>query len=255
MEGIDKEVLKDIGSHEIDEKKMPFTAHLAELRMRLIWICLSLGICFAVVYPNSERLLIFLQRPLGQKLIMISPTESFMVYLKLSFFGALILSVPMILYQLWAFVAPGLYPSEKRLALPFVIFTTLCFALGAVFAYELALPIGLKFLLKFGGDLVTPMISVANYVSFVGMLLLAFGFVFEFPVLIVLFVKLGLVTSAFLRKNRKYVILGIFIIAAVLTPGPDVFSQFLMALPLWLLYEISLVIAVFFERSKRKDEL
>jgi len=251
MESTDKEEQKGPSVHEIDEKRMPFTGHLAELRTRLLWICLSLGICFALVYPNSERLLILLQRPLGQKLIMISPTESFMVYLKLSFFGALILSMPIVLYQLWAFIAPGLYPGEKRYARPFIILTTLCFGLGALFAYTLALPIGLKFLLKFGGDLITPMISVANYVSFVGMMLLAFGLIFEFPVLVVLLAKLGLITSSFLKKNRKYAILGIFVVAAVLTP-PDVFSQLLMAGPLWLLYEISVLIVTFIEGSRKE---
>lgn len=250
-ESVNQNEQKNEQLYEQNEKKMPFTGHLAELRTRLIWIFTSLGVGFAMVYPLSERLLIFLQKPLGEKLIMISPTESFMVYLKLSFFGALILSIPMVLYQLWAFIAPGLYPSEKRYALPFVIFTTLCFALGAIFAYLLVLPIGLKFLLKFGGDLITPMISVANYVSFVGIMLLAFGFVFEFPIVIVFLTKLGLITPAFLRKNRKYALLGLFVIAAILTP-PDVFSQILMAGPLWLLYEISILISTFFERDPKE---
>jgi sec-independent protein translocase protein TatC len=241
-------------SYEVNEKRMPFTAHLAELRSCLVWICISLGIGFALIYPNSERLLIFLQRPLGQKLIMISPTESFMVYLKLSFFGAVILSVPVMLHQLWGFIAPGLYPSEKRYAVPFIVSTTFCFGVGATFAYMLALPIGLRFLLKFGGDSVTPMISVANYVSFVGMFLLAFGLIFEFPILIVFLAKIGLVTPTFLRKNRKYAILGIFIVAAVLTP-PDVFSQLLMAGPLWLLYELSILITAFIVGDKGKDKL
>jgi sec-independent protein translocase protein TatC len=226
-------------SLDVDEKSMSFTEHLEELRYRLIVIVVTIGCCFLALYPVSERLLIILRAPMEEQLYMLAPTEAFFVYLKLSLFGAIVVSLPMTLYQLWAFIAPGLYATEKKYALAFVVLGTVFFGIGGIFAYTVILPFGLKFLLGYGGNLIQPVISVTNYISFVTTMILVFGGVFELPLIVMFLAKLGIVTPALMRRQRKYAILGAFIIGAILTP-PDAFTQVLMAVPIVLLYEISI---------------
>jgi sec-independent protein translocase protein TatC len=202
----------------------------------------GIGLGFAVSYGFSQQLLLLLQRPMPTRLVFIAPTEAFFVNLKVAFYAGLFLSVPLLLFQVWKFVAPGLYEHERRYSFPFLIISTILFLLGAIFAYVVILPIALHFLISQGGELWQPNITLSNYLSFCMRLILAAGLVFEFPVLMYFLAKVGVVTPAFLVKNRKYAVLAAFVIAAILTP-PDVFSQVLLAVPLLLLFEVSIFVA------------
>ncbi|MBI3585156.1 MAG: twin-arginine translocase subunit TatC [Nitrospinae bacterium] len=232
------------------EEKLPFTEHLEELRWRLIIIIATIAVWFGICYTYSEDIIRFVQKPLNQKLIFISPTEAFFVNLKASFFGAIFLSIPVIIYELWGFVSPGLLEKEKKYTLPFIISATVCFIIGVAFSYFIALPVIMKFMLGFAGEKLRPMISIDNYISFVGRFMIGSGVIFEFPVVIFFLSKIGIATPEFLSQKRGYAILGIFILSAVLTP-PDIFTMFLMAIPLMALYEISIIIARLF--GKRVD--
>jgi len=229
---------KAIGSDD----KLPFTDHLDELRHRLIISVVTIGIAFAVSYAFSQQILIFLQRPMPTRLVFIAPTEAFFVNLKVAFYAGLFLSIPLLLFQVWKFVAPGLYEHERKYSYPFLIISTVLFLIGGLFAYLVILPITLHFLIAQGGELWTPNITLSNYLSFCMRLLLAAGLIFEFPVLMYFLAKIGIVTPEFLVKNRKYAILAAFVISAVLTP-PDIFSQILLAVPLFLLFELSIFVA------------
>jgi sec-independent protein translocase protein TatC len=224
------------------DDKLPFTDHLDELRHRLIISVLGIGAGFAISYAFSQQILLLLQRPMPARLVFIAPTEAFFVNLKVAFYAGLFLSVPLILFQVWKFVAPGLYEHERRYSYPFLIISTILFLVGAVFAYIVLLPITLHFLIAQGGELWKPNITLSNYLAFCMRLILAAGLVFEFPVLMYFLAKVGVVTPEFLVKNRKYAVLAAFIISAVLTP-PDVFSQILLAVPLFLLFEASIFVA------------
>jgi sec-independent protein translocase protein TatC len=229
---------KAIGSDD----KLPFTDHLDELRHRLIVSVVGIGFGFAVSYGFSQQLLLLLQRPMPTRLIFIAPTEAFFVNLKVAFYAGLFLSVPLLLFQVWKFVAPGLYEHERRYSFPFLISSTVLFLLGGIFAYVVILPIALHFLIAQGGELWKPNITLSNYLAFCMRLILAAGLIFEFPVLMYFLAKIGVVTPEFLIKNRKYAVLVAFIVSALLTP-PDVFSQVLLAVPLFLLFEVSIFIA------------
>ncbi len=221
--------------------EMPFTVHLGELRGRLIRSLVAMAVAFCLCYTFSERLLYFLWLPAGRELVFIAPTEAFFAHLKVALLASLVLVWPYICYQVWAFVAPGLFEKERRYTLPFVVSATFMFLLGGVFVYTLILPYGMAFLLGYGSASLVPMISVGAYISFAVRLLIAFGAIFELPVVMVLLAKLGLVTPQMLSRNRRYVIVLSFLVAAILTP-PDVFTQVLMAVPLLILFEISILL-------------
>lgn len=235
-----------------DEKNLSLTGHLEELRYRIVVALLTVGACFLALYPLSKNLLLIIRAPMEEQLYMLAPTEAFVVHLKLAIFGAIIISVPMILYQAWAFVAPGLYSNEKKYTLPFVLVATLFFLIGGFFSYKVILPFGLSFLLGFGGEVVQPVISVSNYVSFVTKMILVFGTIFELPVVVVFLTKMGIVTPALMRKYRKYAIVCAFVLGAILTP-PDIFTQALMAGPLIILYEISIWVSVILSKKSPED--
>ncbi len=228
------------------EEELPVTEHIEELRYRLFKSVAAIVVGFLIAWPFKKKLLLFLERPLPEnlhgKLIFLSPPEAFFTALKVSFFAGILLAMPYVLYQLWKFIEPGLYEHEKKFILPFMFFSVMFFFAGAAFAYFVILPFGLKFLLGFMGDLLTPQITIGSYISFVIQMILAFGFVFLLPVVVWLLSKLGVINYRMLEKNRKFAILIIFIIAAILTP-PDVFSQVMMALPLIVLYELSIWVA------------
>ena len=229
---------KAIGSDD----KLPFTDHLDELRHRLIVSLVGIGLGFAVSYGFSQQLLLHLQRPMPERLVFIAPTEAFFVNLKVALYAGLFLSVPLLLFQVWKFVAPGLYEHERRYSFPFLIISTVLFLIGGIFAYVVILPIALHFLIAQGGELWKPTITLSNYLAFCMRLILAAGLIFEFPVLIYFLAKVGVVTPEFLVRNRKYAVLVAFTLAAILTP-PDVFSQVLLAVPLFLLFEVSIFVA------------
>ncbi len=241
----------------MSDEKMPFTEHLVELRTRVIRMLLAVAVGFAISYGFSTHILAFLKRPLPETLVFLSPTEAFFVNLKLAFFAGIILAVPVILLQCWRFVAPGLLKTEKQLTVPFVVSSTILFLIGAGFCYVAVLPFGIKFLLGYATPDLKPMISVSSYVTFVTRLMLAFGAVFEVPLIMVFLTKLGVVSSNSLARNRKYAILLTFAIAAILTP-PDVVTQVLLGIPMILLYEISIIASRRVERkkaAKKADDL
>jgi sec-independent protein translocase protein TatC len=224
------------------DDKLPFTDHLDELRHRLIISVIGIGVGFAISYAFSQQILLLLQRPMPTRLIFIAPTEAFFVNLKVALYAGLFLSIPLILFQVWKFVAPGLYEHERRYSYPFLIISTVLFLVGAAFAYLVILPVALHFLIAQGGELWQPNITLSNYLAFCMRLLLAAGLIFEFPVLMYFLTKVGVVTPEFLVRNRKYAVLVAFVLSAILTP-PDVFSQILLAIPLFLLFEVSIFVA------------
>ena len=244
-----------------DAGKMPFTQHLEELRHRLIICAVAVGIGFLISYFFKEKIFEVLIRPLiealpedqGQTLIYTAPHEAFLTYLKVSFLAGVGLAVPVILFQFWRFIAPGLYENEKRYMYPIVFLSSFFFLGGALFGYFIVFPYGFQFFASFANDYIAPMISTKEFLSFAVRLLIAFGLVFELPLVTFFLAKLGLISSTFLRRQRKYAILLIFIVAAILTPS-DVFTQMLMALPLLILYEMSVWIAHFFGRKPVTEE-
>lgn len=238
-----------------EESKLPFTAHLEELRKRLIICFIAVGIGFVISYGFKEYLFQVLVNPLvkvmqpGDSLIFTGLPEAFFTYLKVAFLAGLMLAAPVIIYEFWIFVAPGLYDKEKSLMLPIVFLSTFFFIGGALFGYFLVFPWGFKFFLGFASDTIRPMPSMKEYLGFSAKLLLAFGLVFELPLVITFLARLGIVSVEFLKKNRKYALLLFFVAAAILTP-PDVVTQIMMALPLMLLYEIAIIGARIFGKKK-----
>jgi sec-independent protein translocase protein TatC len=230
----------------MDEKKLPLTSHLQELRKRLIFSFIAIGVGFALCYAFADSIFNILAAPLmkmmpkGGSLIFISVAEAFFTYMKVAFIAGIIVTSP--------FVAPGLYQKEKKYVIPFILGGSFFFALGVLFGYFVAIPVGFKFLLGYATDFIKPMPSMKEYLSFSIKFLLAFGLVFEFPVVLVLLAKIGVVDAKMLARQRKYAILLIFIFAAVMTP-PDIISQVLMALPLIGLYELSILLSKIFGKK------
>jgi sec-independent protein translocase protein TatC len=237
------------------EDKLPFTAHLEELRSRLIKTFIAVGVGFVASYGFKERLFQILARPLkqvmreGDTLIFTGLPEAFFTYLKVAFLGGLILASPVIIYQFWMFVAPGLYRKEKKLLIPIVVLSSFFFIAGSLFGYFVVFPWGFKFFLGFATETIRPLPSMKEYLGFSAKLLLAFGLVFELPLVLTFLARMGIVSVEFLKRNRKYALLIFFAGAAILTP-PDVVTQIMMALPLMLLYEISIIGARIFGRKK-----
>ncbi len=239
---------------DTNEDKLPFLTHLEELRKRLIIVFIAIGIGFGVSYSYAEEILLILKRPFPGQLMALAPTEAFITILKVSFFTGVLLAMPVILHQIWKFVAPGLYEHEKKHTVLFVIIATFLFFTGAVFCYFAILPQGLKFLQRFAPEAIeTNAFRLSDYVAFVTKLLLGFGAVFELPLVMVFLTKIGVVTPESLGANRKYAILIMFIVGAILTP-PDVFTQLMMAGPLYILYEISIIASRITARPRAEDE-
>lgn len=238
--------------------KQPFTAHLEELRSRLIKCFIAVGVGFLVSYVFKERIFDILVAPLMQSLgpddhlIFTGLPEAFFTLLKAAFISGVMLASPVLLYQFWMFVAPGLYDREKRLVLPIMFLSVLFFVGGALFGYFIVFPFGFDFFLSFATESIRAMPSMREYLGLSAKLLLAFGIVFEMPLVITFMARLGIVTIPFLKKSRKYAILLFFALSAFLTP-PDVISQIFMAFPMMLLYEISIIGARLFGRDKKKE--
>ena len=236
--------------------RMPVTGHLGELRVRLIKVIGAVLGAMVAAYFFSDVLIRWLRRPLAGDLYFFSPTEAFWVTMKVSFFAGLFLSLPVILYQIWRFISPGLLPRERRTALPFVILGCLFFILGLLFCYFVVFPFALNFLVGFGtGQGLKPMFSMGLYIDFLLKFLLAFGVIFELPLVITLLAKLGLVTPQFLARHRRYAVLVNALAAAILTPTSDVFNMMLMMLPLMLFYELGILGARFFGRKPSRSHV
>jgi sec-independent protein translocase protein TatC len=246
----------------LEATKAPLMEHLLELRRRLIWAILSFALCFGVCFAFSTEILNFLERPLAaatNHLIYTALPEIFFTQIKVAMFGGLCLGFPAIAAQIWIFVAPGLYRHEKRAFLPFLLWTPVLFVMGAAFVYYVMLPFSVKF---FGGYQMPAtkgnmgielQAKVSDYLDLVMTLMFAFGLTFQLPVLLSLLGKVGIVSSQSLKNMRKFAIVGLFAVAAIFTP-PDAISMLSLAVPLVLLYEISILCVVMIERGRAKEE-
>ncbi len=245
---------------DIDETKAPLLDHLIELRRRLLWSVAALGVAFLGCLYVARPIFAFLVQPLlkaGQgKIIYTDIFEAFFVEIKVALFAALMIASPVIAIQLWRFIAPGLYAQEKRAFLPFLLMTPILFTAGAAMAYYVAMPIALTYLLGYSGNVggieQEALPGVGNYLSFVTKFIFGFGVAFLLPVLLMLLERAGILTRDQLKRGRRYAIVAIVAVAAVLTP-PDIFSQILLAVPLYLLYEFAIV-AIWFTQRRRARE-
>jgi len=243
-----------------EDHKMSLTEHLVELRIRITRSLIALVIGFGGCYYYKDWIFDIVTRPLTQALpknsylIYTGLTDAFFTYMKVAFFASLIITSPFILYQIWKFIAPALHSKEKKYLLPFVFFSTLLFVSGVVFGYFIALPPAFEFFVSFNNKYLQAMISFSDYLSLFVTFLLGFGLSFELPVFIFFLTKLGIVNAKMLSKQRRYAILVIFVVAAVLTPSPDALSQVLMAIPLMFLYEVSIFVSKFAEKNKVAPE-
>jgi len=262
----------------MSEDKMPFTDHLAELRKRIIFALVSLFFFFAIFFYFSEHLFEIIIMPIKYKLlfqktypfvtlvpagskvetlIFLRPAEAFWMHIKVSIVAAFIFSLPVILYQVWQFISPGLFPNEKKYVGPFIIVASLLFVAGAAFCFMVVLPFALNFLLGYKMDktlILEPKIAVGDYIDFCLKFILAFGLVFELPIVILFLTKMGIVSPGTLSKNRKYAVLISFILAAILTPTPDAFNQLLMAGPIMVLYEVGIIVSRIFSPKREEND-
>lgn len=250
----------------IEASRAPLLDHLIELRRRLMWSLVGFIAAFLACYFFAEQIYAFLTHPLavalegqpGRRMIYTALYETFFTYLKVAAFGALCISFPIIASQIWMFVAPGLYRSEQKAFLPFLVATPVLFTMGAALVYYGLMPVAIRFFLGFetpGGAGTLPIqleAKVADYLDLIMTLIFAFGLSFQLPVLLTLMGRVGLVSSDFLKRNRRYAIVFAFVVAAVLTP-PDVLSQFALAIPLIALYEAS-IWSVWLIEKRRADD-
>jgi len=237
--------------------RMTFLEHLDELRKRILFSIIGMGVGFAVCWIFREQIFAFIQYPILQvlkKLVVTRPTEAFTIYMKVAFVGGIFVAAPVILVQVWMFIAPGLYRKEKRFVLPFLLSSTVLFLLGGAFAYYIVLPPALKFLILEFGAQFTPMITAEDYFDLVFVIIVGMGVVFQLPVLIAFLSMFGLITPRFLWRNFRYAFLLITIIAAVVSPTTDPFNLLLWTGPMVILYLISIGVSWVFKRRRAKKQ-
>lgn len=239
-------------TNDIEDPQMPLTAHLEELRRRLLWTGAAIMLAFVVAWGFSQHILAFIQKPLTPfaSLQFDTLTDPFFSHLKAAFFTALFVTFPVTLSQIWLFVSPGLYRSEKHMVWPFLLISFPLFVGGGMFFYYVVFPYAIDFLIHYDESLV-PSLRIGDYLSFTLRLVFVFGLVFELPLISLLLTRLGVIDSRMLSRFRRYAIVIIFIVAAILTP-PDIITQLLLAGPLLILYEMSIVISWLAGRGKRK---
>jgi len=236
---------------------MALSEHLAELRKRLMISALSWLVAFLACYSYGEKLFEYISTPVrqslpeGSSLVFINATEPFFTILKVSALAGLVVSFPIIMWQIWSFISPALYGHEKRLAIPFVFFSSLCFGTGTYFGFTFVFPMIFSFLVTYGTNVggINAMLSMGAYLTLASRLLIAFGLVFELPIVIFFLARLGIVDHKWLAKNRKFALLLAFVMGAILTP-PDIFSQASIALPFIVLYEVGIIVARLFGKKK-----
>lgn len=226
---------------------LSFVGHLEELRSRLIKSLLAVLVAACFFYAFIDKILVVLIQPVG-KVVFTSPADAFVARVTLTLYGGVLLALPVIIYQVWRFVAVGLKDNERKYIFLLAPFSLLFFLAGGLFAYFIMIPVSLRFLLSFSSDFIVPMITIKNYISFVGMMILAFGVVFELPLVLVFLTKIGIVTPQFLAEKRRHAIVFILIVSALLTP-PDAVTQIIMSVPLVVLYEIGIVACRLTRRS------
>lgn len=244
----------------IEMPKIPLTGHLIDLRKRLVRALIAAAIGFAVCYYYSDTLLRIFTQPLidalppGQRrLVFTGLAEAFMVHLKVSLMAGAVLAMPVIFWQIWLFIAPGLYKNEQQATLPVVAAACTLFAAGVSFAYFVVFPFGFRFFVGYTTDYLMILPSLKEYLEFAWRFMLMFGLVFQMPLVSYILSRIGIINHRMLSKYRRYAIVGIFVVAAVFTP-PDVFSQLMMATPLLILYEISIWVAYFFGKKVPAEE-
>lgn len=240
------------------EHNMSLIEHLGELRFRVTRMAYGVFVGMLVCWGFSEKIFNFLREPIQKYLIngglvFTAPMDKFMAHIKISFVVGLFISSPYWLYQLWSFIAPALYKREKKTAVMFIVFGTVQFFLGLLFSYYIVLPMAFKFLMTFGGDIDKPMITIDHYLGFVTHTAIVFGLCFQMPVVISILGYLGIVSKRFLIEKRRYAVVGIAAVSAVAAP-PDALSMILLLVPMWLLYELSVLIVGFFEKQKAHNE-
>jgi sec-independent protein translocase protein TatC len=233
------------------EKKLTILEHLEELRRRIIIIlaCLFFSSFFCFFFASFFlKVLRYPVRHYIPELFYFSPLDTILIYMRLAFLGGMILSLPVILYQVWGFIAPAIDENFRRYGIKFILSSFFAFYLGTIFGYFVVLPYFLRFLLSLGRDILKPLISAVSYIGFATNIIVGCGIIFELPVLVVILTKLGIVNHNFLRKKRRWAILFIFIFSAIITPTTDAFSMLVFALPLILLYEISIILSFILRR-------
>jgi sec-independent protein translocase protein TatC len=247
--------------NEVAASRMPLWEHLDELRRALIKSLVAIALGLAVTYNYSDRIVLFLQKPLlkilppdNQHLYYTGIADKFVIYFKVSVLASLMITAPFLLYQIWTFVSPALYRNERRFVGPFVFLGTISFLAGLAFSYYVVIPYGYKFLIEFGGDTDQAIITLTEYFGMTLKLMLAMGLVFELPVLMMLLGKFGIISAGFLNQYRRHAVLLIFIVSAIATPSPDAFTMLIVAVPLWLLYELSILGVWWVSRLRKKEE-
>ncbi|HMK28342.1 MAG TPA: twin-arginine translocase subunit TatC [Terriglobales bacterium] len=239
---------------------MSFLEHLEELRRRIIWSLVYVAMGFFVCWGFAEKIYGYMQRPimealtrhnLSQKLVYLNPTEPFNMYLKVGFIGGLFLASPFVLYQVWAFIAPGLYRHERRYVLPFMFSTVFLFLAGGYFGYKMVYPAALDFLIGYGKQF-QPMITIGEYTDLFLTIIIGLGVIFEMPILVFFLSLMGVISAGWMWRNLRYSILVIFIIAAIVTPTTDILNMCIFAAPMVLLYVVSILIAWMVHPAQRK---
>lgn len=240
------------------EEKKPFFSHLKELRDRLVVCVVAVGIAFIITYAFKERIFGFLMHPFvqvmpaGSSFIFTNVTEAFITYFKIAIVAAIFLGSPVLLYEIWMFVAPGLYDTEKNYVYPFIIFGSLLFISGALFCYYVVMPVLFRFFVGYASELVVPMPSLKEYMGLALKMLITFGFIFLLPLVAYYLSRAGIINHRLLSSKRRYAILGIFVLSAIITP-PEMTSQLLIVVPLIGLYEVSIIISRIFGKKKASE--